>query len=90
MAEYVADDRAQTTLTTTQTEICKPNPKRRVFAAVNYGGNPCYIQLGTAPSIYIFAGGSFEITLVNPWYGYIYATAIGGNTSLSAVEVSEK
>jgi hypothetical protein len=86
-----SDDKSIATLTTGNTEVAKPNKNRHFFDFVNYGANPCWLKLGNLPTgIYLSAhGGSYEINLTNPWDEYIYAQAIGGNTSLSAIEVSK-
>ena len=80
-------------LTTTQTRILPSNPQRRYALFLNDSNIVIYLSLGipaaTNEGIRLNAsGGWYEITLINPFYGAIYAVSLANNKRLMITEVS--
>jgi len=79
------------TLSTTQEKILDKNPARVYALLVNDGTEDIYLGMGI-PAIVNRGirvnngGGSYEINLMNPWHGEIYAVAASGTPLLLIVE----
>lgn len=78
----------------TSTRFLEQNPNRHYVALVNDSDEDIYIALGqTAVSNKGIrlnsAGGSYEINMLNPFYGFVEAICASGSKNLCVVEVSQ-
>lgn len=79
-------------ISTTQEEVLGDNPARTYALLQNDDSvNNIWLSLGVPAvanqGIFLKAGGgAFEITLVNPWKGRIYAIASAASTKLMVTE----
>jgi len=79
------------TLSVVQQSVLGANPLRRYALLVNDGGDDVYLGMGI-PAVanrgirINSGGGSYEISLMNPWYGEIYAVAIANAPTLLVTE----
>lgn len=93
--ELVARDRSQEVAIDSNLFL-ETNLNRTWIAFVNKGTNPVHLSLGSPAvdnkGIYLKGGGGSMLLdmILTPWYGEIYAIAIGGVSMVTCQEVGRK
>lgn len=81
------------TVGATSTKLLPDNPRRISATFINDSDETIYLKIGTDAvsneGIRLnSSGGSYEISLINPWYGEVYAICSSGGKVLVIEEVT--